>query len=128
MTDLVALLNLSGLLVAHEAAQALNSGWRLTDFGPADIADLTRIYSARAEHLATKAGPHAEQLRASTIEFVENLRDATGATLGFIQGPAEHHYLIALSESPSRVLGCLKVVSKLDVSERRWEELWSSAV
>ena len=128
MTDLSALLNSSGLLVANEAAQALNDGWRLTDFGTADIADLTRIYSARVEHLATKAGPHAEQLRASTVEFVANLRDATSTTLGFIQGPAEHHYLIALSESPSRVIGCLKVISKLDVSDRRWEELWSSAV
>jgi hypothetical protein len=128
MTDLAALLNSSGLLVAEEAAQALNDGWRLTDFAPANVADLTRIYSARAEHLATKAGPHAQQLRASTKEFVANLRDATGATLGFIQGPAEHQYVIAMSESPSRVIGCLKIVSKLDVSERRWEELWSSAV
>jgi hypothetical protein len=128
MKDLVALLESSGLLAAHEALQALHAGWHATDFGPADVADLLRIYPARVEHLATLAGPHAEQLRASTTEFVANLGNVTGAEIGWIRGPGPHQYLVVLSGPPTRVIGCMRVVSKLDVSEQAWDGLWNRAV
>jgi len=126
--NLAALLDSSGLLAAQEASQALQAGWHATDFGPADPADLLRIYAARVKHLGTLVGPHAEQLRASTTEFVANLENASDTHIGWIRGPGQHEYLIILSGLPTRVIGCMRVVSKLDVSEREWDELWNRAV
>jgi hypothetical protein len=48
--------------------------------------------------------------------------------MAFLTGPAEHMFILIRSSNPSRLLGCLKVVSKLDVSPERWTELWRADV
>jgi Flp pilus assembly CpaE family ATPase len=128
MSDIANLLSKSALALAPEVADALQSGWTMSALRKLDAKEIATTYRIRLELLGAKHGAHAAQLAAATSELLANLSDAAIVYIASLDGPAEHRYLIFLSESQSQVIGCLKVVSKLGVTNERWEELWQSTV
>lgn len=86
------------------------------------------IYSTRLAHLEAKKGTHAIQLRSSVAEFVSELRDRAQQNIGDmvrIESGEEHTYLVFLAED-GEAIACMKVVSKMDVTPARWDQLWSA--
>jgi hypothetical protein len=128
MNDIATILSRSTLHHASEAAAALRSGWRASRFWEAKSSDLAATYRVRLEHLRKLPGPHASRLADSIAECVPTLSSSDITKVGSLHGPAEHGFVIFLSGSGSEVLGCLKVISKLEVTPERWEEVWQGAV
>ena len=64
------------------------------------------------------------------MEFEANLRGAVGRRGAFqtIEGNAEHEYLVFQLTDDGPVLGCMKTVSKWNVTGARWLELWGSSL
>src|SRR5688572_12067893 len=122
--NLSAELRASGLLAAADAAAAIGDGWQVSDFKETCAADLLRNYPHRLEHARSIPGAHSEQLSRSTEELVGRLAQAERVEVGFIRGRAEHHFVIFRDPDRAAAIGVLRVVSKLDVSEERWEQLW----
>ncbi len=77
--------------------------------GSTTCESLLGTYSVRLEDLGTKKG--AMQLRSSVAELVA-------------KSGGEHSFTIFFAGDDGRPLGCLRVVSKLDVTPERWAELW----
>ena len=128
MSDVAKALAQSSLASAEEARRALRVGWTLSTPRDVDAQELLRTYQIRLERLSSMPGSHAAQLAESIAELLPNLETAKVVKMTLLSGPAEHEFAIFLSESAFQVLGCLKVVSKLDVSSERWEELWQGTV
>ena len=124
--DILTALRASKLSHADEAASALASGWGVEPYEETGSAQLERIYAIRHDHLLSKPGRHAQQLADSVGEFVAGLRANIGSSVQTyeIRGPAEHRFMVFCTED--NVLGCLRTVSQLDVSEARWQELQSA--
>ena len=92
-------------------------------------AEVIQIYRQRADHLAKFETDHARTLRRDVLVFVGNLEASRqdqfrlwafsmpdGVTFHFVE------------QHPSgRLLGCLRTVSKLAVSNADWQELWGDA-
>ena len=114
-------LRASGLLVAADAAAAIDDGWQVSDFKEVSAAELRGIYPRRLEHVRSIPGPHAEQLSRSTEELVGRLARAQRVEIGFVRGPAEHHFGIFRDPDRAAVIGVLRLVSQLDVPAERWE-------
>ena len=125
--DVSAELKASGLLAAADAAAAVDDGWQVSEFSETSAADLLRIYPHRLDHVRSIPGPHAEQLSRSTEELVGRLAQVERVAIGFVRGPAEHHFVVFRDPSQAAAIGVLRVVSKLDVSAERWEQLWSES-
>ena len=121
----------SDLREAAALADLLDSGeYTLQSTGEiAPVGDLLRTYQVRAEHLASFESPHARQLAASTAEFAERLAaEAEDGPVGLMHatgdGPESFSLFIT---GDGRILGCMRVISKLDVSEAEWAALWGQA-
>ena len=125
--DIIAALRASKLIHAEEAASALAHGWVANPNGEASFSELERLYAIRYDHLLEKQGPHALQLAASVGEFLIGLRTHPGPSgqLFEIRGDAEHHFMLFVAAD--KVIGCLRTVSQLDVSDARWQKLWQGA-
>jgi len=121
-------LAVSGLLEASLAVLLLRGEGRM-EVHPLTIAcaGLLRTYEIRLRHIRSMSSEHAHRLAEATAEFVSNLeshRPEAGQWLT-IRGNDEVHFNIFRLES-GPLLGCLPVVSQLDVSIERWNELWGS--
>jgi hypothetical protein len=122
-------LKISGLDHAAEASAALASGWVVSSRSPTvSISELDRTYTIRQKRLLSLPGPHAAQLAASVGELLSNIRSNPDVRASWCEicGGAEHHFLLLVTDS-NLILGCLRTVSKLDVSSERWEEIWQGA-
>jgi len=113
---------------AQEAAQALRSGGVLSTLRENDVHGILDIYRMRLEHLKSKPGPHAAKLAMEVSEMLDNLRGVTSVQTTIVEGPGELIFYIFLSDSGSKVLGCISGVDKRKVSDNQWEELWQDAV
>lgn len=127
--ELARLLEASGLRHAARAASHVRALVEPIDlrFG-GDTRGLLSIYRGRARHLAGKEGAHARQLREASEELCENLEDAAGPC-AFVQlsgTPPYRFMIVLLAGGLPRVLGCLPIVSRLDVDEETWERLWEA--
>jgi len=118
----------SGLLEASSAVLLLRGEGRAEVHQPTvTCAGLLRTYEIRLRHVRSMPSEHAHRLAEATAEFVSNLDDhrpEAGQWLT-IRGNNEVHFNIFRLES-GPLLGCLPVVSQLDVSTERWNELWGS--
>jgi len=88
---------------------------------------LRDTYSVRSRILARKSSDHAKQLQRSVDEFVRLLDDHLDRYASFASirpKEAEHSFDLYLTDGLEALLGCLRVVSKSDVCEERWAELW----
>ena len=88
-------------------------------------ADLQMTYEIRLRHVRSMSSEHARRLAEATSEFVSNLeryRSQVGQWIT-VTGSGEVHFAILRLEE-GQLLGCLPVVSKLEVSSERWAELW----
>ena len=124
--DLIAQLKRSALHSAGEAASAIANGWEVTEFKPASVAELQRTYIIRLAHLRSLTGDHAAQLARSVEELIQRLANVTSVEGGFIRGNAEHHFAVFVDPTVPAVIGVMRVVSKLEVSPDRWEQLWGT--
>ena len=127
--ELVQALEGSRLAQAEAAAFALREGWRIKAAEPSGpCAELAATYSLRLQHIRKKSSPHALQLATSTEEFVANLRQRTEATGTWftVSGPAEHEFLVFCTAS-GQLIGCMRTVSQLRVTQERWNALWAEA-
>lgn len=115
----------------HEASAAVNL---LRDGGRPEVHEhyilcdqVLHIYGIRTGHVSSLLGSHANRLAAATWEFVANLklRLSEAGRWSTIKGDQELHFLVFRTEGDGKVIGCLPVVGKLDVSAERWLELWS---
>jgi hypothetical protein len=119
-------LAVSGLREAGAAAQLLEGGDLETHSvaaGPCE--GVLLIYQLRLDHLRSLPGAHARRLAEAVSEFVGNL-ERNGGDVGrwlTIKGSQEL-FFGAFCLDNGQILGCLPLVSKLDVSPERWTELW----
>ena len=124
--DIRSSLKTSAMIHAADAYAAIEQGWEVSTPSPeVSLVELQDIYSIRLKHLRTFPGEHASGLAASVEELLASLRMAPecSAHWVFIRSNAEHHFLVLVTEK-DQVLGCMRVVSQLDVSSQRWQELW----
>jgi hypothetical protein len=118
----------SGLHEASAAVSLLRDGGRTEVHEHHILCDqVLRIYGIRAVQLSSLPGSHADRLAEATSELVSNLklRLSEAGHWSTIKGDQELHFLVFRTEGDGKVIGCLPVVSKLDVSAGRWRELWS---
>ena len=114
----------STLVHADEAAHALASGWSAVHHTEVSCQEIERIYTIRQTHLLSKCGPHAQQLVVAVGELLAGIRSYASKSGRWVEirGDAEHHFALFLIDSD--VVGCIRVVSKLDVTDDRWKSLW----
>jgi hypothetical protein len=92
-------------------------------------AELLDIYRGRAIHLSKFGTPHAENLRAEVLDLCSHLErhsHETARLWSFDVGAGASIIFVELV-APPRLLGALRVISKLDVSEEVWNQLWGTA-
>ena len=126
--DIRTTLSESTFIQAESASEALANGWETSWSPDISLAELEFVYSRRLEHLLSKSSDHAVSLAASTRELLDAVQDSSERVARWvtIRGPANYYFMILTSNS-SQILGCLKVVSKLDVSHADWQRLWQGA-
>jgi len=128
MDDIAKVLAEASLLSSQEAAQALRAGGVLATVRENDVRGLAEIYQMRLDHLKSLQGSHAETLAAEVAELLENLRGAVTVQTTNIEGPGELAFGIFLTDSGTKLIGCVGGVDKREVSEAQWERLWQGAV
>ena len=85
------------------------------------------IYRHRSRHLQKYNTPHAISLREDCEAFCEEIEatpDAPIRSWNFKCSPLD--FLIFENITSTTIVGCLRTVSKLDVSESEWEKLWGT--
>ena len=107
-----------------------NGGWRLSRGfakAPTPCDRLLETYSIRIEELRNRKSKHARQLYAATNEFLKNLSKNMDKAcfLNDVEGDEEFEFFIAFEPTQKKMIGVLKVVSKLKVSKNTWSELWT---
>ena len=92
-----------------------------------NVDSLLPTYQVRANHVKSLVGSHAKQLYLSTNELCENLKSYTGDNLYSVnvETSKEHDYWVVFDKSSLELVGCLKTISKLNVTESRWDEIWN---
>lgn len=127
--ELAKLLRDSDLAHAEDAARFAAAAARPFELtGSVNTDELLSTQQRRHERLLAKPGAHARKLRESLEVLCARLREA-GSEVGFVRvdGEPPFHYLIVLASDCSWVHGCLRVVSRLEVDEETWNELWASS-
>jgi hypothetical protein len=116
----------SGLREVSSAISLLRGEGRIDVHKPeVSCADLLMTYEVRLRRIRSLSSEHARRLAEATSEFVSNLeryRSNDGHWIT-ISGSEEVQFNIFRLER-GQILGCLPVVSQLDVSSERWSELW----
>jgi hypothetical protein len=125
--QLIAALQASGLEQAHAAAAAISSGATIEQAphaGP--CSDLIPTYQARMEILGRYPSEHACTLRGNVLELLNNLRGAESCVGRWVivRAHPEYSFNVFVVEPSGAVMGCLRVVSQLQVPAARWQELW----
>ncbi|MEY4530023.1 MAG: hypothetical protein RLZZ156_744 [Deinococcota bacterium] len=109
------------------AAQAIAQGWGIEHSEhQADCRELLSLYTIRRDRLSAMVSAHATQLAYSVKEFVENLEQCKTKTGNWIrvQGQAEYSFSIFCLSKNEKPIGCMKIVSKLEVTPERWGKIW----
>ena len=118
--DLRAALEHSNLIEATEAARELAYASAVEFVGePFTVTDtLGRIYSARAQGLATRSDPHWRRLHKSTLEFSQGLIPYIGQTAQWAKFSATSggHFLCCQIKINAQVIGCMHVIEGSDLS------------
>ncbi len=126
-------LSASGLSQAKSACEAiqdesnevckLGQGFVISD-------GFSSIYKTRAMGLASCQTPYAKQLLVSIRELLANLKEVEVVTICFFVARTkhEHEYVMFVLIDTGKILGCLKMVSKLDVAPERWGEIWGRSM
>ena len=124
---------LNSLLIAsdlHYSNDAANELPHEIDasFGYVEAREIYDIYKKRLGHLSTKESEHATQLAKATDAFLRNLSHHINGKLSYVSTSTnnEHHYLIFITKTEN-IVGVLKVISQLDVSSKRWSEIWQKS-
>lgn len=88
--------------------------------------ELLITYQMRSTHLSQYTTVHAKQLKASTEELCNNLRNhkEKQCLLHTLKGSAKHQYILVVLQNTQTLLGCLKTIGKSSVSALEWAELW----
>jgi hypothetical protein len=84
----------STLSAAAEAAQAIASGWSVSDPRCVASSEIARIYAVRRDHLRTLPGSHAARLVAEVEELLADLPGSKDLWLRSIRGSGEQHFLV----------------------------------
>ena len=89
--------------------------------------ELLAIYETRSQILSTNTEVHARHLLASVEELVSSLTTRRpDEPIRFVAFPAEDQSEFVLFIAGDKdVIGCIRTVSKLNVSPERWTELWN---
>jgi hypothetical protein len=120
----------SRLSQAAEAVAAIRRGWKIEAMSESGTCEeLASAYQLRLANLRNKSSPHAVQLAASTEELVVSLQKNFGSIYKWVSigGDAEFKFAIVCLAESGKVLGCLRTVSQLDVSPKRWSDIWHEA-
>src|SRR5262245_62075347 len=115
--DVLQALAVSELSESRAAAQLLQEGELGVGSHVGSSRELLETYQLRLDHLRSQSGAHAHRLAQATSELVENLKSRGGQSGHWltIRGEQELHFIVWRLEQ-GQLLGCLPVVSKLDVS------------
>ncbi len=116
----------SGLREASSAIALLNAGGRADAHQHgASCSELLCTYELRLRHVRSMSSEHAHRLAEAVSELVSNLEACRLKTAQWITvGGAGGMKFSILRLEDGRLLGCLPVVNKLEVSDERWAELW----
>lgn len=127
-TEIFQALSESELKEASPAIALLQSdGMIEIDGSDVSCGELFEIYAVRLRLIRRFPALHAHRLAEAITEFLSNLerhRSGVGKWVT-IRGSQELHFSIFLVNG-CELLGCPPVVSKLEVSPERWDELWGS--
>jgi hypothetical protein len=87
--------------------------------------ELLRIYQVRAKHLSSMDAEHPRRLRQDVLWMLERLPREPGATcfIGSYE-TNDSRYVIVEAIEPPAIVGCMRVVSRLDVDDDAWRRLW----
>lgn len=116
----------SKLLASFDAVSEFSSLRVETSEFPVSCEELLKTYRLRSDHLSQFPTRHAKQLHASTQELCSNLEIHKNkhCLIHTLTGSSSHHYHLVVLQNSQVLLGCLKTVSQLDVSDDEWSELW----
>lgn len=120
----------SNLSQGAAAAAAIRGGWRVDLVSEnSSCEELASTYAIRLAVLREKSSSHANQLALSTEELVENLGKYSSSSFTWIRisGDTQFTFAVVCLAESNTPLGCLRVVSQLDVPPERWREIWSDA-
>ena len=130
---LIELLDDSAQSQSDAAAEALRTGARFqidrVMSGPFD--STLSVYEIRWRHLQKFNSPHAFQLANSVQEFLATLKKVLPQQMICLMiqpGPdVEHHFSLWIDANSRRLMGCLKTISRTEMSDERWQEIWGEA-
>jgi hypothetical protein len=116
----------SGLYHSKEVSSEANSLTLDVSDKPLDCNELLSIYRGRAIQLKKFSSKHAIDLQFATEEFCSNLEAHDSYVCNFyhLMSPLKHEYLVSVVPDSMKVLGCLKTISKLSVTQSEWDALW----
>jgi hypothetical protein len=124
---LIRALSESNLLESRNAIAVISGGVAVRSPGEGILSDesLLLTYELRLDHIRKFSSAHARRLAAAMAEFVAILRTSgsKGGSWYTVKADAECQFTIFKDRS-GRVIACLPVISKTEVSEARWQELW----
>jgi len=128
MNEILEILKNSDLILSAEANLEFENFEIEISQDPVSCEELLYIYQQRAEHISQFTTEHATQLKASTDELCSNLSKHKEEQCLFhtLKGQLRHQYSLVVLKNSNVLLGCLKIVSKLNVTEQEWVQLWGS--
>jgi hypothetical protein len=128
MNAILEMLRNSDLLVSSAAESEFGEFEIEFSQDPISCEELLFTYQIRAEHLSQFTTEYAAQLKASTDELCRNLLKHKEEQCLFhtLKGAVKHEYKLVVLKNTNVLLGCLKTVSQLNVTEQEWGQLWGS--
>ena len=126
MQEILEMIKSSDLSAAKDAAsEFVELELSLSD-NVVSCESLLNIYEMRAKHLEQYSSEHALQLKISTQELCNNLRKYIddSCILHHLEGQLSHQYILIVLSNRNTLIGCLKIVSELNVSASEWTKLW----
>ena len=130
---LIELLDDSAHSQSDAAAKALRTGasFQIDSVMPGPFDSTLCVYEIRWRHLQKFGSPHAFQLANSVQEFLATLKEVSPQQMICLMiqpGPdVEHHFCLWIDANRRRLVGCLKTISRTEMSDKRWQEIWGEA-
>ncbi len=112
------------------AADAIESGsMSIIIENPTDAENIRDIYEKRSQYLSTKTSEHARRLKEAADEFLRemNLRDIENVSCINVPAHDLGSFVVWIDSDRLTPIGCLYVVSKQELSESNWHDLWHEA-
>lgn len=121
-------LRASGLRHAELAADSASKLVESIHAGAVSTSELLGVYEIRLRGLDAARSPHAASLHASTSEFVQGLRSAPSELLAIrIPDASPFSFTVFVTLDGAKAIGCMRVASKLEMTEDAWRQLWDGA-